>query len=132
MSTIVPSQPTPTAIPNTLSASAAPIALSSQISSPGLPPASPTAPDAGPQRVTVTITLDPSQETTLAPQTRTISPQDASALISSADAAAQSTLVSSPALSTPTSTAIPAVIDDTVSSTSAASPVPTQGSYGGY
>lgn len=136
MSAAIPSQPTPTAAQNTIpSSSAGSIAPLSQISPAVSASAPPTASGVAPQRVTVTITLVPSgQETTLAPQTRTISPQEASALIASVEAASP-TAISAPALSSSVSTTgipVSAVAGDTVPSASAAYSVPTQGSYGGY
>lgn len=136
MSAAIPSQPTPTAAQNTIpSSSAGPVAPPSQISPAVSASAPPTASGVAPQRVTVTITLVPSgQETPLAPQTRTISPQEASALIASVEAASP-TAISAPALSSSMSTTgipVSAVAGDTVPSASAAYSVPTQGSYEGY
>ncbi|KXN91807.1 hypothetical protein AN958_11957 [Leucoagaricus sp. SymC.cos] len=108
---IVSVQPTPTVAPDTAPSSASAPPVSTEA-----PPASPSA-DGTPERVTVTVTLFPSQPTTFAPQTRTVSPEEASSIIASIKAAG-GTLVAPPAA---TSTAASSL----GSSVSA-------GGYGGY
>ncbi|KAF9450212.1 hypothetical protein P691DRAFT_726450 [Macrolepiota fuliginosa MF-IS2] len=92
------------------------------------------------QVFTTVITLFPSQITTLPSVTRTMSPEDASSLVSSINAAAKPTVTASspasymppsPTSSSPTLSAA----GDANPSASASSPVTTvqaQGNYGGY
>ncbi|KAF5350981.1 hypothetical protein D9756_008332 [Leucocoprinus leucothites] len=131
----VPSQSTPTAVPNAAPPYSAPPVLGNGA------PSKPAPTKAAPKKVTVTVTLNnPSQPATLAPQTRTISPEDATSIIASIKAAARSTVAPNmPTYNAPapalTSAAAADAQTSSTSITVEASPSPSptvQGSYGGY
>ncbi|KAJ3570450.1 hypothetical protein NP233_g4396 [Leucocoprinus birnbaumii] len=129
--TATTAQSTPTAAPDTLpSSSNFPPQVTTRAPAQPSPAANTT-----PGRITVTVTLVPSEQATLAPQTRTVSPKDAEAIVASIKAAGGSEVVynSTPAhgTSTPSPTSPAAVSTITSIPLPSSSPV-AQGNDGYY